>query len=271
MRSITSFISLIFIGISLHSGGALGSDTDKEQRWRSQIVDALIVGEAVDLQADGHTFLGIFAGQDTDQPLGAAIILHGSGVHPDWPDVVLPLRSELPASGWATLSIQMPILANEADYKDYAPLFAEVPARINAAIAFLQAKGYRNIVLVAHSLGSGMAASYLANGGQGINAFVAIGMSAQRDAEPRMDNAAFLGKLSLPLLDLYGSQDLDSVRSSVQLRASAARKAGNKLYRQQEVVGANHFFQGVEADLVRIVKGWLAAHATQTDNRKPAR
>lgn len=271
MRSITAFISLIFIGISLLSGAALGSDTDKEQRWRSQVVDALIVGEAVDLQADGHTFLGIFAEQDTDKPLGAAIIMHGTGVHPDWPDVVLPLRSELPAAGWATLSIQMPILANDAEHKDYAPLFAEVPARVNAAIAFLRSKGYQNIVLIGHSLGSSMAASFLANGGTGINAFVAIGMSADRNADPRMDNAASLTRIALPMLDLYGSQDLDSVRNTVQLRTSAARKAGNRQYRQQEVVGANHFFQGVEADLVRIVKGWLAAHATQADNSKAAK
>lgn len=262
MKTVTSLITLIFLGFGLYSGPLSASDTEKEMRWRSQIVDGLIAGDAVDLQANTETFLGIYTEAGTDKPLGAAIVMHGTGVHPDWPDVILPLRSELPASGWATLSIQMPILANDAEHQEYAPLYAEVPARINAAIAFLQGKGFHNIVLIGHSLGSSMGASYLANGGKGISAFVAIGMSVEKEPHVRMDNVAFLGKITLPMLDLYGSQDLDGVRGSIELRSAAARKAGNKQYRQQEVVGANHFFQGVEGDLVRIVKGWLATHAT---------
>jgi hypothetical protein len=36
------------------------------------------------------------------------------GAHPDWPEVIQPLHSGLPESGWTTLSVQMPILANDA-------------------------------------------------------------------------------------------------------------------------------------------------------------
>jgi pimeloyl-ACP methyl ester carboxylesterase len=100
-----------------------------------------------------------------------------------------------------------------------------------------------------------MAASHLAKDPRGISAFAAIGMSVH---DPRRDNLAFLEKIKLPILDLYGSQDLEPVLNSVKDRAQAARKAGNKDYRQVEVTGANHFFQGLEADLVRRVKSWLA-------------
>ena len=189
--------------------------------------------------------------------------MHGIGVHPDWPDIIQPLRSELPSHGWATLSIQMPVLPNEADYKAYAPLYAEVPARINAAMAHLKKQGYQNIVLIAHSLGSGMAASYLANGGKA-TAFVAIGLDGLVELqEPRMDHAGFLTKIRIPMLDLYGSQDLEGVRNSADDRAQAANKAGNKNYRQVKVTGANHFFQGLEADLVSRVKSWLAQFANK--------
>jgi pimeloyl-ACP methyl ester carboxylesterase len=183
--------------------------------------------------------------------------MHGIGVHPAWPDVVQPLRTELPAHGWATLSIQMPILPNDADSSEYAPLYAEVPARINAAKAFLKEQGYQNIVLVSHSLGSGMAASYLAQGGSAA-AFVAIGMSIHDDPDPRMDHAGFLSKITVPVLDLYGSGDLEAVRHTTEERARAAARAGNEAYQQQQVSGANHFFQGKENALVNVVSSWLA-------------
>jgi pimeloyl-ACP methyl ester carboxylesterase len=239
------------------SNGAFASDTAKEKRWADQVVDGLIVGEEAWLQADGHKFLGIYAEHETDKPNGAVIVLHGIGVHPDWPDIVQPLRSELPAHGWATLSLQLPILPNDAEHEEYAPLFAEVPARIKAGIAYLNQNGYRNIVIIAHSLGSSMAASHLAKDPGGVAAFAAIGMSIHDDTDPRMDNIAFLEKITLPMLDLYGSQDLEAVLNGVDRRASAARRAGNKDYRQVEVPGANHFFQGQETALLNQVKDWL--------------
>ena len=40
-------------------------------------------------------------------------------------------------------------------------------------------------------------------------------------------------------------------------RAAAARKAGNKNFTQIEVEGANHFFDGKEDELVETVADWL--------------
>jgi hypothetical protein len=41
-----------------------GPDLAKEERWRSQIVDSLMDGDAVDLTADGVTFLGLYTEAD---------------------------------------------------------------------------------------------------------------------------------------------------------------------------------------------------------------
>ena len=70
----------------------------------------------------------------SDQP----VIIHGIGVHPNWNDVIYPLRTELPEQGWSTISIQAPILPNEAEPKDYAPLIKEIVPRIQAADNFLK-------------------------------------------------------------------------------------------------------------------------------------
>ena len=255
----TAFFYIFFIGICF-VGSALASDTAKEKRWAEQIVDGLIVGEATWLQADGEKFLGIYAEHETEKPKGSAIILHGIGVHPDWPDVVQPLRTELPAHGWATLSLQMPILRNEAGYEEYAPLFDEVAPRMNAGIAFLHQQGINNIVIIGHSLGSTMAAYYLANNPDTqVQALVAVGVSGTQFDDPKKNYFASLPKLTLPILDIYGSIDLKPVLDAEKKKAQVARKAGNKHYRQIKVTGANHFFQGLEADLVRRVKSWLSS------------
>lgn len=103
---------LILMVASSH--GAWASDRAKEQRWADQIVDFLVVGEAVRLQTGEERFLGLFTEAATEPVKGAVIVIHGVGVHPDWQDVVAPLRTGLPEHGWATLSIQMPILAKQS-------------------------------------------------------------------------------------------------------------------------------------------------------------
>jgi len=259
-----SIISLFIMLLGLNSTPLLGSDIAKEKRWADQIVDSILVGDAVWLKAGNHKFLSIYTENDTDNAKGAILLLHGSGVHPNWPDVIQPLRSELPSYGWATLSIQMPILANDAKYPEYAPLIKDVPARINAALNYLKSQRYQNIIIVAHSLGTNMANSYLASQASNVRAYVAIGMGVFNDGPDELNNEKYLAKINLPLLDLYGSQDLDTVLSSVKQRRHAARKADNNNYRQIEVTGSNHFFNGQEEELVRQVKSWLSKHAGQS-------
>ena len=79
-----------------------------------------------------------------------------------------------------------------------------------------------------------------------------------------MNSALAVEKITVPVLDIYGSRDLDGVLNTVKTRAAAARKSGSGDYRQTEVEGADHFFVGVEDDLTRRVYGWLKAHF---DNR----
>lgn len=246
---------LVFLYLFASPAGA--TDTAKEQRWAEQIVDSLLDGHAEWLEADGHKFLAIFTDEQTGATKGGAIILHGIGVHPNWDAVIYPLRTELPKHGWATLSIQLPILANEAEVKDYIPLIKAAAPRIQAALAFLTSKNIEPVVIIAHSLGATMASATLAEQGDlGLRGFVAIGMSGN-DLDPQLDTTAQMAKLTLPILDLYGSRDLDTVLQAVEPRAAAMRKTGHTQYRQQEIEGADHFFVGLDEELVRRVYGWL--------------
>jgi pimeloyl-ACP methyl ester carboxylesterase len=264
-----SLISLVFFMVSQCALAASKSDLAKEKRWEEQIVPSLLVGEAVKLKADGTEFLGLYAENTTDKAIGGLIILHGIGVHPAWPDIIDPLRMQLPDHGWHTLSLQMPILPNEAGDKEYPPLFDEVPARIQAGVAFLKAKGINNIVIAAHSLGVTMAHYYLAGKPDAaVKAFVCISGGPGYPADPRMDSLANFKKLKLPYYDIYGSQDLDGVLATAPKRAAYAKQAGLKNYSQKEVQGANHFYTGMQDDLVKLVRGWLEKHAKGTQTNK---
>ncbi len=245
------FISLLAIFALSFSTICLATDREKEKRWASQIADSLLDGEAVYLNDGQADFLAIDTRADDPKDVGV-IVIHGIGIHPDWETIVQPLRVQLAADGWNTLSLQMPILGNDATGKDYEPLMKEVPARIDAGIRQLVKAGSTKVVLVAHSMGSRMANYYLAHKKvyqeaqteTPIIGYVGIGMN--------VGNEDYLGKIKIPVLDLYGEKDLPGVLASAPQRAKAAKQ--NKKYSQQKVIGASHFFEDKDDELVEAVK-----------------
>jgi pimeloyl-ACP methyl ester carboxylesterase len=235
---------------------AAASDLAKEQRWAEQIVDALLDGEAVYLDDGRSRFLAI----ETESAAAgskAVVVMHGTGVHPDWPTVVLPLRVGLAEHGWHTLSIQMPVLENEAPHEAYAAIYDWVPGRIDAAVRHLREQGFETVVLVAHSQGATMTAYYLAGTPEPVEGFVAVGMSGGIPGGP-MDTLGHLGNIEVATLDLYGGQDLAEVLASAPARAAEATRRGTD-YEQRRVAGADHFFEGEESALMAAVTAWLDA------------
>ena len=249
-----STLRLLLITLFMLSFNSHASDLAKEKRWADQVVDGIIDGDAVWLNDGKNEFLGIYTEAAEDKGRGV-IIMHGTGIHPDWQQVVQPLRVGLTDYNWNTLSIQMPILPNEAEYIEYAPLYVEVTPRIKAAIKYLKDNGSSNIVLIGHSQGATMAAYALATSDIDVSGFVAIGMGSYAD-DPRMIPVNSIEKIKLPVLDLYGNEDLKEVLETTQARAAAAKKAGNMQYKQVEITG-NHFFDDQEDSLVETVANWL--------------
>ena len=242
--------ALLAIAVNCHA-----SDLAKEQRWADQVVDSIMDGDAEMLNDGSSEFLTIYTEAAEDKGR-AAIVMHGTGIHPDWQQVVQPVRVGLTEHNWHTLAIQMPILHNEAEYIEYAPLYDEVAPRIEAAIAFLKDNGAKTIVLVGHSQGASMAAYSLSKNSHDVTGFVAIGIGAYADDE-RMNSIKALEKITIPVLDIFGSEDLEAVLSSIDDRAAAAKKAGNMDYIQVKVSGAEHMFDGKEDELVGAIAGWL--------------
>jgi hypothetical protein len=81
----------------------------KEKRWASQVEDGLMDGDVVWLSANKQPFMSLYTPSETNTKR-AALIVHGLGVHPDWAQVIQPLRVALSEKGWHTLSVQITTL-----------------------------------------------------------------------------------------------------------------------------------------------------------------
>ena len=237
------------------SGSVQATNVEREQRWVDQTVDTIFDGEAVFLEADGHRFLSIYTKSQTPSSKGM-IVLHGTGFHPNWEQVVQPVRVDMTARGWSTLSIQLPLLEKSAAYEDYVPLYPEVPPRMRAATEYLTEQGVDTIVVVAHSQGATMASYYLARTQHDVKAFVAIGMSSQYK-QPTINSAESLKRITIPVLDIFGSRDFPTVLQTAEARQQAS--GHNKAYQQSIVDEAYHFFDNTdhEHQLLNIMSEWL--------------
>ena len=221
------------------------ADYAREKRWADEITPAIVVGDAVQLELkSGRKFLAIY----TPAPKAAAgvILVHGRGAHPD-ARFVNPLRSQLAEQGYATLSVQMPVLDADAPTERYTPLFPEASERLAAAVAFLRGKGMKRIALVSHSLGSRMANHFLnQSGGAGVDAWISLGILGEYVAPLTA---------TIAVLDVYGEHDFPAVLESSARRAAALTKV--KGSGQVQIGGADHFFGGREAELVKQVRLFL--------------
>jgi len=109
------------------------------------------------------------------------------------------------------------------------------------------------LVIVAHSQGATMSSYYLSRNTNDIQGFVAIGMGAtQKDSD--VNSSISLKTINIPVLDLYGTDDLPGVLETAELRKQAA--AHNPQYSQKVIQGANHFFDEMNDELVVAVADW---------------
>ncbi len=225
---------------------AVQSDYAREKRWADEITPAILVGDPLYLALkSGHKFLAIHA--PNAKARAGVIVVHGMGVHPDW-NLINALRSQLAEQGYATLSVQMPVLAADAKGESYPALFPEAAERLQAAVNFLKDRGHRKIAIVSYSMGARMVNHFLATGGAGeIDAWAAVGISTGVYEQPQTFKA--------PVFDIYGEKDFPVVLTKAAARAEAIKRVRGS--GQMSVAGADHYFNGTEAELVRHVKRFL--------------
>jgi len=248
MRSLVLSWLLAVSAASLAQAPAPLPDLAREKRWADEITPSILVGDAVYLSLkSGHKFLAIHT--PSAKARAGVIVVHGLGVHPDW-GLNNPLRSQLAEQGYATLSVQMPVLASDAKAEAYPALFPEAAARLQAATDFLRGQGHRKIAIVSHSMGARMVNHYLADlhyKGGAVDAWVSVGISTGVYLQPETFKA--------PVLDIYGEKDFPQVLQHAAARVDAIKRVRGSV--QMSIAGADHYFNGAETELVRHVKRFL--------------
>lgn len=238
------------------------ADLEREKRMAVEVEDAVLDGDVIFLKDgsnEGHEFMAIDQEPEGDTK-GAVIILHGRGFHPNWEDTIFPLRTQLSAKGWRTLSLQMPVLVKTAKYYDYVPLFSQAGPRIEAGIKHLKDQGIDNIVLLAHSCGVHMAMEWVRSkdgkAGDSINAYIGAGMGAT-DFSQKMAKPFPLDAMKIPVLDVFGSKEYPGVLNKAPGRLMQITKAANPKSQQVVVPDANHYFTDKGDELVIAASTWL--------------
>ncbi|WP_197722175.1 DUF3530 family protein [Sulfuriflexus mobilis] len=234
----------VLVGLSVTALQAqAGADYAREKRWADEITPAIVVGEVVYLtQKNQHKFLAIQT--EADEAKAGVVVVHGMGIHPDW-GMINTLRERLADEGYTTLSIQMPVLAADASYKEYPQVFPEAAERLELAVAYLRQRGYKRIAIASHSNGTRMSRVYMANNPADVSAWASISMT-QGDT---------YDGVTVPVLDIYGENDLPHVLSAVKKRKDSLK--GNPASRQRLIPATDHFFAGKEEEMVKAVVKFL--------------
>ena len=231
-------------------------DGEREQQLAEQLRESVAQGEPVNLSTETGEFLALHDAAIGALPRQALLLVHNMGGHPDWPEVIAPLRTGVKAPAWGTLSLQMPLLPPASLADDYGGTVAEAVQRIASGVAFLREHDYSCVVLAGYGFGASQALVYLARH-QAADGLVLVGILARDFLQPSLDVPSLLQRTHVPVLDIYGQHDFPRVIDQAHDRRTAVAAIEAVNYEQRVIEGADHYFTDHNRQLVDSVVEWL--------------
>ncbi|TPE54952.1 DUF3530 family protein [Maribrevibacterium harenarium] len=273
------------------TGGAHVQPTPQQTRIAG-LVERLGLNYAHEIEtieANGESFLGLFNESASGDPQGCVLMLHGDHGHPDWPQVISPLRRKLPQHSWCTLSIEIPDIEDraapvlpgrETPQADNNPIVAAngnsstlpheemVFARIDASLNLIRSKGYQQAAYLGYRSGAAYMLKYAASKGLAGQALVLIDINTIEPVS-EFDLSQQIESLRLPVLDYYFNMSPQTQRFA-DYRQAAANKRPNRseAYTQIDALPDRRFDPTGDKRLTQRVWGFLKQNTIQDKQRK---
>ena len=226
------------------AASAIQPDIERERRWAEQVVPQIVVGDAVWLATSRHPRVLALFTEPMAETRNAVVVVHGMGANPDW-NLIGTFRTVLADLGFATLSVQMPVLSPDASRDGYAMTFPDAGERRDAAVDWLHARNYSRIGVVSHSMGAAMVNAWLAKQSRPeVDAWIPVGLLVDFAAPPR-----------LPVLDVVAEHDFPAALALAKTRAAKLRRDGCSA--PMVVAGTDHYFGAVAARLAKSMQPFL--------------
>lgn len=240
---------------------AIPPDAAREQAIVDAVTARVPAAEVLQLEVEKAKVLALYKEQTGREPRGAVLLLHAMDDTADEPGLIHALRTELPAAGWSTLSLQLPVLPAGSPREAYGGTQELAQKRITAALAKLAESKPAAIAIIGQELGAALALGTAA-GAKEVKGVVALSLSSAEGLNPPAVTVPAMDKLKLAVLDITGEFADPAQRGLADQRASAARAAQHTGYSQTTVPGVDDMLGGATEIVLARVRAWLSRHAT---------
>lgn len=243
------------------------------------------------LTADDIPFLTLYKASETSSTQGCVILLHADNQHPDWPDIIAPLRNALPKYSWCTFSIEVPDIiqrgqaintkadeqGEELDNTDNEQAEFELPdqstifARIQATIEEANAQEITQLVLLGYRTGASYALTFTAQNPEATQALALIDIDVpkQQNTDPvsEYELAQRIRRVNQPILDYYVMRSGSGQFATWRQQAANQRVADNAAYLQLDALPVPLSGEENKAAVVQTIRGFLKQQTKQIDQR----
>jgi len=228
-------------------------------RRQQQLAERLKRKDPIWLKTPTQQRLALYHQDQTGKRLGTVILVADVGLQVGQPGLVSTLAKALPASGWSTLSITLPLPINH-EQQSTSPTTASIEL-LAAAIDTAQKTQPGDIYILFH--------------GDHLNRFNQLSDSTTKGlilinlpATNKSELPTYLDSGNIAILDIVASRDRLMQNQAWQRRKNLA-KSKQLPYRQLVFAGINKNFPSMENNLARIISAWLT-HNQQAQQKLAA-
>lgn len=237
------------------------------QDWTQALIDDPRLGSQVRwLESGDDKILYLYRPNQAPAERGTVILLHDLRHHADWPQVIGPLREQLPGHGWNTWSLQLPPPAEGAEPDAY---LEAVDTRIAAALKAVTDQSDQPVILLGAGTGASAALGYLSrNPNTPVRGLAAVSLRPL-PGQSLDEIHTLMTNVEPPLLEVYAERDHRHVLRGIEQRQRlAARPPSNTgsardqpaRYRQIVMEGADADYSAQTEALTKRIRGWMRAH-----------